>query len=147
MGGGGPLLYRVSPSPKTPGFFGIWVGLDLAWPLGLGLGVGWLDNFLEEYMPMSTGRWSGSVGLIQRDEVDYATCCFAGTYDRSTVASFAPGIYEPYSWFTRYPREISPTWNLVGLFTKEQSLQISTSILISYNIQGVPKNVSFILHT
>ena len=37
---GGPQLFSVSPSPKTPGSFGIWVCLGLAWRLGLDLGLG-----------------------------------------------------------------------------------------------------------
>ena len=67
----------------------------------------------------TTGQWSGAVGLIQRDEADYAICCFAGTHPRSKVAAFSPGIqYLPYHWLTRYPLELPPTWNLLGLFTK-----------------------------
>ena len=67
----------------------------------------------------TTGKWGGAVGMIERDEADYAICCFSGTYDRSKVAAFAPGMdYTPMHWLTRYPRELPPTWNLVGLFTK-----------------------------
>ena len=67
----------------------------------------------------TTGQWSGAVGLIQRDEADYAICCFAGTYPRSKVAAFSPGInYSPYHWLMRYPNELPLTWNLFGLFTK-----------------------------
>ena len=68
----------------------------------------------------TTGQWSGSVGMIQRDEADYAICCFANTYARIKVAAFSPGIeYLPQYLLTRYPRELPPTWNLLGLFTKE----------------------------
>ena len=67
----------------------------------------------------TTGQWSGQVGLIQRDEADYAIANFAGTHPRSKVAAFSPGIqYLPYHWLTRYPLELPPTWNLLGLFTK-----------------------------
>ena len=67
----------------------------------------------------TTGQWSGAVGLIQRDEADYALCCFAGTYPRSKVAAFSPGIlYLPFHWLTRYPQELAPMWNLFGLFTE-----------------------------
>lgn len=67
----------------------------------------------------TTGKWSGMVGMIQKDEVDYALCCFSGTYPRSKVAAFSPGIYYvPNHWLTRYPEKLSPTWNLFGLFTK-----------------------------
>ena len=67
----------------------------------------------------TTGQWDGAVGMIQRDEVDYAIWGFAGTYARSKVAAFSPGIdYLPRYWLTRYPLELPPTWNLLGLFTK-----------------------------
>ena len=73
---------------------------------------------------------SGAVGLIQRDEADYAICCFAGTYARSKVAAFSPGIdHQPLHWLTRYPRELSPIWNLFGLFTKGYNPQIYNSTL------------------
>ena len=67
----------------------------------------------------TTGKWSGMVGMIEKDEVDYALCCFSGTYPRSQIAFFSPGIYYfPSHWLTRYPQELSPTWNLLRLFTK-----------------------------
>ena len=74
----------------------------------------------------TTGQWSGAVGMIQRDEADYAIFGFAGTYGRSKVAAFSPGInYVPQHWLTRYPLELPPTWNLLGLFTKEYISQMS----------------------
>ena len=81
----------------------------------------WLNaNYSWGTLNETTGQWSGAVGMIQRDEADYAICCFAVTYTRSKVASFPPGIdYSPYHWLTRYPLELSPTWNLFGLFTQE----------------------------
>ena len=76
-------------------------------------------NYSWGTLNYTTGQWSGAVGMIQRDEVDYAICCFAGTYPRSKVAAFSPGIaYYPYHWFTRYPLELPLTWNLLGLFTR-----------------------------
>ena len=76
-------------------------------------------NYTWGTLNYTTGQWSGAVGMIQRDEADYAICCFAGTYPRSKVVSFSPGIsYSPFHWLTRYPLELSPTWNLLGLFTK-----------------------------
>ena len=67
----------------------------------------------------TTGQWSGQVGLIQRDEADYAISNFAGTHPRSKVAAFSPGLqFTPYYWYTRYPLELTPMWNLLGLFTK-----------------------------
>ncbi len=80
----------------------------------------WINaNYNWGILNYTTGQWSGAVGLIQRDEADYAIPCFAGTYPRSKVAAFSPGIdYAPYHWLTRYPLELTPMWNLFGLFTK-----------------------------
>ena len=87
-----------------------WINANYTW--------GWFDN--------TTNQWTGAVGLIQRDEADYAICCFAGTHGRIKVAAFSLGIdYAPYHWLTRYPQELSPIWNLLGLFTKEYNSQIS----------------------
>ena len=80
----------------------------------------WINaNYTWGVLNYTTGQWSGAVGLIQRDEADYAIFGFSGTYPRSKVAAFSPGInYVPFHWNTRYPLELSPTWNLLGLFTK-----------------------------
>ena len=83
----------------------------------------------------TTGQWSGAVGMIQKDEADYTIGPFAGTYGRSKVAAFSPGTdYEPRHWLTRYPLELPPTWNLLGLFTKGYISQtvheLSTSKII-----------------
>ncbi len=84
---------------------------------------------------ITTGQWSGAVGMIQRDEADYAIFGFSGTYPRSKVAAFSPGTnYAPYYWLTRYPVELSPTWNLLGLFTKAMKSQKSIVNLILFNI-------------
>ena len=87
----------------------------------------WLNaNYTWGTLNDTTDQWSGAVGMIQRNEADYAICCFAGTYTRSKVAAFSPGIeYSPYYWFTRYPLELPPTWNLLGLFTKGYVSQMS----------------------
>ena len=79
----------------------------------------WINaNYSWGSLDETTGMWTGAVGLIQRDEVDYAIYGFGATYGRSTVAAFAPGnIYNPPHWLTRYPLELSPAWNLFGLFT------------------------------
>ena len=76
-------------------------------------------NYTWGTLNYTTGQWSGAVGMIQRDEADYAIFGFAGTYARSKVAALSPGIdYLPLHWLTRYPLELPPTWNLLGLFTK-----------------------------
>ena len=80
-----------------------WINANYSW--------GWFDN--------TTGQWTGAVGLIERDEADCAIFAFAGTYGRSTVAAFTPGImYAQEYWYTRYPQQLPPTWNLAGLFTR-----------------------------
>ena len=80
-----------------------WINCNYTW--------GWFDNV--------TNTWTGAVGVIERDEADYAIWGFGATYGRSKVAEFSPGIeYAPYHWLTRYPQKLSPTWNLIGLFTK-----------------------------
>ena len=66
-----------------------------------------------------TGQWSGAIGLIQRDEVDYAVRSFLQTYTDSKVVTFsAAEKYSPMYLWSRKPREFPPTWNLIGLFTK-----------------------------
>ena len=86
----------------------------------------WINcNYTWGTLNYATGQWSGAVGLIQRDEADYAIFDFSGSYGRSQVAAFSPGIeYSPLHWLTRYPQELSPTWNLLGLFTEGYSSQI-----------------------
>ena len=81
----------------------------------------WINaNFTWGTLNHTTGQWSGAVGLIQKDEADYALFEFSCTHPRSKVAECSPGIlYSPLHWLTRYPRELSPTWNLLGLFNKE----------------------------
>ena len=87
----------------------------------------WLNaNYTWGTLNETTDQWSGAVGMIQRDEADYAIFGFAGTYPRSKVAAFTPGLaYTPYYWFTRYPLELSPIWNLLRLFTKATKSQKS----------------------
>ena len=87
----------------------IWLNCNFTW--------GWYDNVTES--------WTGATGMVASDKADYALFGFSGTYDRSTVVAFSPGLqYLPYRWLTRYPQELSPTWNLFGLFTKEKNSQI-----------------------
>ena len=87
----------------------------------------WLNaNYTWGTLNYTTGQWSGAVGMIQRDEADYAICCFLVTYARSKVAAFSSGTaYLPFHWLTRYPLELPPTWNLLGLFTKVSISQMS----------------------
>ena len=87
----------------------------------------WINaNYNWGILNYTTGQWSGAVGLIQRDEADYALCCFAGTHPRSKVAAFSSGIhYLPQHWLTKYPLELTPMWNLFGLFTKVYNSQMS----------------------
>ncbi len=80
----------------------------------------WINcNYNWGTLNHTTGQWSGAVGLIQRDEADYAIIGFGVTHDRSKVAAFSPGInYGPRHWLTRYPLQLTLMWNLLGLFTK-----------------------------
>ena len=48
-------------------------------------------NYTWGTLNYTTGQWSGAVGMIQRDEADYAIFGFTGTYGRSKVAAFSPG--------------------------------------------------------
>ena len=95
----------------------------------------WINcNFSWGTLDYTTGQWSGGVGLIQRDEVDYALHGYAGTYPRSKVAAFSPGTsYMPFHWLTRYPLKQTPLWNLTGLFTKGYNSQMSKLKLISFS--------------
>ena len=91
----------------------------------------WINcNYTWGSLNYTTGQWSGAVGLIQRDEADYAIAGFAGTHPRSKVAAFTGIDYNPKHWLTRYPRELTPMWNLLGLFTKGHNSQISKLNLI-----------------
>ena len=65
----------------------------------------------------TTGQWSGAVGLIQRDQADYAVKNHIPSYNMSKVAVPSPTLYAPLHWVTNR-REVSPIWNLFGLFTK-----------------------------
>ena len=85
----------------------------------------WINcNFTWGTLNYTTGQWSGAVGLIQRDEADYAIPSFGVTHPRSKVAAFSPGTqFAPKHWLTRYPQELTPMWNLFGLFTKVYNSQ------------------------
>ena len=65
----------------------------------------------------TTGQWSGAVGLIQRDEADYAVKNYIPSYNMSKVAVLSPTLNAPIHWVTcRF--QVSPKWNLLGLFTQ-----------------------------
>ena len=84
------------------------------------------NNYNWGTLNYSTGLWSGAVGMIQRDEADYAICCFAGTYARGKVAAPSPVLnFNAKYLLSRYPQELPPTWNLLGLFTKGYISQMS----------------------
>ena len=87
----------------------------------------WLNaNYVWGTLNYTTGQWSGTVGMIQRDEADYGIWGFSVTLERNKVLDYAPGVtYIPYHWLTKFPPELSPTWNLLGLFTKGYISQMS----------------------
>ena len=91
----------------------------------------WLNcNYTWGTLNYTTGQWSGAVGMIQRDEADYAIFDFGFTYTRSKVAAFAPGVaHAARYWFTRYPLERPPTWNLLGLFTKGNISRMNETLI------------------
>ena len=93
----------------------------------------WLNcNYTWGTLNYTTGQWSGAVGMIQRDEADYAIFDFGFTYERSKVAAFSPGVdYAPRYWFTRYPLERPPTWNLLGLFTKGYISRMNETLILN----------------
>ena len=84
----------------------------------------------------TTGQWTGTVGMVQRDEADYAIPLFGVNYARSKVVAFSPpSAFHPQRWLSRYPRKLSPIWNLLGLFTKAIKSQKSIfNQLILFNI-------------
>ena len=111
----------------------IWINANYSW--------GWYDNV--------TDGWTGACGLIERDEADYAIYGFSGTYARSKVAAFSPGIaYSPQHWLTRYTLELSPTWNLIGLFTKGCISQMSflKKLKTSFTSTNVKLRLRFDVH-
>ena len=68
---------------------------------------------------VTPGHWTGYLGMIERDEVDYAVVPSTTTYGKNNYfTSSAPYQFAPDYFFTRYPLELSPIWNLTRLFTK-----------------------------
>ena len=66
----------------------------------------WINaNYTWGTLNYNTGQWSGAVGLIQRDEADYAIYGFAYTHPRSKVAALSATLYRPLHWLPRYPLE------------------------------------------
>ena len=87
----------------------------------------WINaNYTWGVLNYTTGLWSGAIGMIHRDEADYALFCFGVTHEISEVSAFSPGTdFLPTYWLTRYPLELPPPWNLLGLFTKGYISQLS----------------------
>ena len=87
----------------------------------------WINaNYTWGSLNETTGQWSGGVGLIQRDEADYTLWSYSYTHARSKVVSFSPAMnHQPMYWLSRYPNELAPTWNLLGLFTKGYDLKLA----------------------
>ena len=94
------------------------------------------------------GRWTGVVGRvcfesrarkiyllqiiqIERDEADIAVPTFMCTYARSAIAICSHGTdYQPLHWLTRYPLQLSPTWNLIQLLPPQIWLLVLISIIM-----------------
>ena len=93
------------------------------------------NKITPQWLNCNGSWWSRAVGLIQRDEADYAKGDFACNYERSKVAACSQGtVFSPYYWLTRYPLELSPTWNLLGVFTKaikSQKQHFETKLMVT----------------
>ena len=65
----------------------------------------WLNcNHTWGTLNYTTGQWSGAVGMLQRDEADYALPDSSLTYHKSKVAAFSPPIrFKPLYWIVREP--------------------------------------------
>ena len=77
----------------------------------------WINVTDRGLLNETTGQWSGAVGLIQRDEADYAVKNYFASYTMGKVAVLSPTWYYPLHWVT-CRRKVSPIWNLLGLFTR-----------------------------
>ncbi len=77
----------------------------------------WIRSNNKGILNETTGQWSGAVGLIQRDEADYAVKNYFPSYTMGKVAVLTPSWYYPLHWVT-CRKKVSPMWNLLGLFTK-----------------------------
>ena len=96
----------------------------------------WINcNWTWGTLNETTGQVTGATGMIHSDEADYALWGFALTYPRSKVAGLLPVEFMPYHWITRYPQELSPTWNLLGLFTKGIISQMSLILSEGYKLK------------
>ena len=135
-----PFVFEVSETgklveyPVRPylGFFSI------AWDWELEAAFFELHNVKPKFiicdtwgiLNYTTGQFTAAVGMIQRDEVDVAAAGFAVMHSRSKVAEYTQGVtyFEMY-WLTRFPKQLDPTWNLVGIFTPLVWMLIGLSIL------------------
>ena len=64
------------------------------------------------------------------DEADMAVTQFACTYERSKVSLCGqPVYYNPYYFFTRYPKETTKVWNLLKLLTPASWIWTFTAII------------------
>ena len=142
-----PLFVVTEGELETNGFRGGvgFVSLTLEWEIQIAffkynnIKPQWINcNFDWGRLNYTTGQWSGAVGMIQRDEADYALMGFGGSYDRSKVAAFSPATnHMPSYILTRYPLKVPPTWNLFYLFTKGLKLQMRSFVkLRSRSIPG-----------
>ena len=102
-------------------------------PIWINANYTWGEMSLNPYTLQE--QWSGAVGMIQRDEVDYAIFGFAYTHWKSKVASFSATSYLKLHFLTRYPLELPPTWNLLGLFTKGYNSQMGNLYIHDLNYQ------------
>ena len=71
------------------------------------------------------------IDQIERDEADIVSpATYSCYHGRGTVATCAPGAaYLPSYWFSKYPEQKSPRWNLVKLVDPISWLLTFLSIL------------------
>ena len=109
----------------------VWENANYTW--------GWLDE--------ETGRWTGAVGLVSLgssyvcpnnnkypqvgyDKADFGVDWFACSHARSTVVLCSqPLYYNVMRWISRAPRPLTPTFNLVRIFTSSSWLAVFTSLI------------------
>ena len=84
----------------------------------------WIDTgYNSTIYNATTGKWSGAIGLIQSDNIDLSVTPYIDSQNAHHLAAtchFTPGIsLYTFHWITRWPQELSLTWNLLYLFPKE----------------------------
>ena len=71
----------------------------------------------------STGKWAEGYGMLQSDQIDILAVDVFDSFDSIQVANLShwspPIRHMKFHWFTRWPQNVSPIWNLIYLFPEE----------------------------